>query len=169
MGEARSACVLSPAGFGNMREGRYARALLRSSRRVAQLTAGHAELVVGGPVRRTLGWSHLVARPWRIPADEAAGAVRNLARSPGFDAALEATRRIHFTAARPIEAPVTVAFGERDRLLLPRQSRNLAELPPDARVGRLPGVGHVPAAVDAQAVVALIAASTARAPLLAGP
>src|SRR5215207_7749449 len=38
-GSARSACVLSPAGFGNMREGRYARTVLVNSRRVAQRVA----------------------------------------------------------------------------------------------------------------------------------
>src|SRR5215210_7372828 len=77
-GEARSACVLSPAGFGTMREGRWARMLLSSSRRGAQRFDRHAELMVGGPVRRTLGYWHLAGRPWRIPADEAAGALHNL-------------------------------------------------------------------------------------------
>src|SRR4051812_25412639 len=67
MGEARSACVLSPAGFGNMREGRYARALLMNSRRAAQRAEPHAELLTRGPVRRMLAFAHLTARPWRIP------------------------------------------------------------------------------------------------------
>ena len=90
-GTARSACVLSPAGFGNMREGAVrARACSSSSRRAAQRLDARAEHVAGGPVRRTLAFGHLVARPWRIPADEAAGAMHNLARSPGFEATLEA-------------------------------------------------------------------------------
>src|SRR5215218_9032011 len=55
-GRARSVCVLSPAGFGTMREGTWARMLLLSSRRAAQRFNRHAELVVGGPVRRTLAW-----------------------------------------------------------------------------------------------------------------
>ena len=73
-GEARSACVLSPAGFANDREGVYARALLMESRRVAKLSDAHAEQLLGGPVRRTLAFGHLAARPWRISADEAVGA-----------------------------------------------------------------------------------------------
>ena len=104
-GTARSACVLSPAGFGNQREGTYARAVLLASRRTAQHLDRYAGVVAGGPVRRTLAFGHLVARPWRIPADEAAGAMRNLARSPGFEATLEAIgdhrlRRPRRSAAR---------------------------------------------------------------------
>src|SRR3954468_4697008 len=54
MGEVRSACRLSPAGFVNRRERVYALALLMESRRVARLTADHAELVCPAPVRRPL-------------------------------------------------------------------------------------------------------------------
>src|SRR3954447_4814163 len=73
-GHARSVCVLSPAGFGTMREGRWARLLLLESRRGARALDRHAELATGGALRRTLAFWHLTARPWRIPADEAAGA-----------------------------------------------------------------------------------------------
>src|SRR3954447_12735323 len=73
-GHARSVCVLSPAGFGTMREGRWARMLLLESRRGARALDRHAELATGGALRRTLAFWHLTARPWRIPADEAAGA-----------------------------------------------------------------------------------------------
>src|SRR5215218_4273748 len=71
MGAARSACVLSPAGFGNMREGDYARALLLASRRGAQRLERYAEAVCATAVGRTLGFWHLAARPWRIPPREA--------------------------------------------------------------------------------------------------
>src|SRR3954471_14725891 len=56
MGEARSACVLSPTGFGNMREGTYARALLLASRRGAQRMARHADAVCASAVGRTFAF-----------------------------------------------------------------------------------------------------------------
>ena len=144
MGEARSACVLSPAGFGNMREGSYARALLTSSRRMAKRVQGHADFFMAGPARRTFGFWHLAARPWRIPSDEAAGALRNLARSPGFEATMEALDGHHFGGPAP-SVPVTVAWGEKDRLLLyARQSARARRLLPDARHVTLGGCGHVP-------------------------
>jgi len=143
-GTARSACVLSPAGFGNMREGTYARAVLLASWRAAQHLDRYAEVVSGGPLRRTLAFGHLAARPWRIPADEAAGALRNLARSPGFEATLQAVRE-HTFGGRTPDRPVTIAWGEKDRLLIySRQSARARRLLPGARHVTLRGCGHVP-------------------------
>jgi pimeloyl-ACP methyl ester carboxylesterase len=57
---------------------------------------------------------------------------------------------------------VTVAFGSRDVVLLPRQSRHLELLPPHTRVDGLPGCGHVPIADDPDAVAALVVRSATR-------
>lgn len=155
-GTARSACVLSPAGFGNMREGRYARAVLIGSRRVAQRLDPYAEVAQGGPVRRTVTSWHLCARPWRIPADEAAGALRNLARSPGFEATLEAIADHRF-GGHTLDCPVTVAWGEKDRLLIySRQSARARRLLPDARHVTLRGCGHVPTWDDPEQVARVL-------------
>jgi pimeloyl-ACP methyl ester carboxylesterase len=162
-GHARSVCVLSPAGFGTMREGSWARMLLLSSRRVAQRFDRHAELLVGGPVRRTLAWWHLAGRPWRIPADEAAGAMHNLARSPGFETTLDALREHRF-GGHTYEVPVTVAWGERDRLLIyGRQSTRAQRLLPDARHVTLEGCGHVPTWDDPDQVTRVLLEASAEA------
>ena len=156
LGEARSTCVLSPAGFGNMREGRYARGVLAISRRVAELMAPRSELMCDGPVRRTLAFSALMARPWRIPSGEASGALRNLARSPGFDATLEAIGDHRFGGPAPT-CPTTVAWGEKDRLLLfARQSARARRLLPDARHVTLTGCGHVPTWDDPEQVARVL-------------
>jgi pimeloyl-ACP methyl ester carboxylesterase len=156
MGTARSACVLSPAGFGNMREGTYARALLLASRRGAQRPGRYTDAVCATAVRRTLAFWHLVARPWRIPPDEAAGAMRNLARSPGFEATLEALRDHRFGGETP-GCPVTVAWGEKDRLLLySRQSARARRLLPGARHVTLEGCGHVPTWDDPEQVARVL-------------
>jgi pimeloyl-ACP methyl ester carboxylesterase len=155
-GTARSACVLSPAGFGNLREGRYARALLVNSRRTAQRVASQADVIVAGPARRTLAFGHLAARPWRIPPDEAAGALRNLARSPGFEATLEALAD-HTFGGHTLDCPVTVAWGEKDRLLIySRQSARARRLLPDARHVTLDGCGHVPTWDDPEQVARVL-------------
>ena len=62
---------------------------------------------------------------------------------------------------------MTLAFGSRDVLLLPRQSRHLDQLPAGTRAETLPGCGHVPMADDPAAVAALIIRTTARAGLAA--
>jgi pimeloyl-ACP methyl ester carboxylesterase len=82
----------------------------------------------------------------------------------GFDAALAATVHRHYSAGRALGAPVTVSFGSRDLLLLPRQSRHLEQLPPGTRTAALPGCGHVAMLDCPAAVVSLINASTAAPP-----
>ena len=160
-GAAASACVLSPAGFGNMREGRYARMVLMNSRRVARRVAPRAELVVGGPVRRTLAFAHLAARPWRIPPREAAGALRNLGRCQGFEATMAALEG-HSFGGHTIDCPVTVAWGEKDRLLLySRQSARARRLLPDARHVTLEGCGHVPTWDDPEQVARVLLEASA--------
>ena len=79
---------------------------------------------------------------------------------PGFDATMKATVT-GYRPGPPLGAPVTVAFGSRDHLLL-RRSRQFGLLPPGTQRAALPRCGHVPMADDPAAVAALITASAAR-------
>jgi pimeloyl-ACP methyl ester carboxylesterase len=97
-----------------------------------------------------------------LTPENARAAIRSLGTCPGFDAALKATGRRAFLAGAPIDAPVTVAFGSRDLLLLRHQSRHLDQLPPGTRLETLPACGHVPMADNPSAVTALITESAAR-------
>jgi pimeloyl-ACP methyl ester carboxylesterase len=76
---------------------------------------------------------------------------------------LDATLKRRFLATAPITAPVTIAFGSRDRLLLRHQSRHLDQLPPSSLAEALPGCGHMPMADDPARVCAVITRSPARA------
>jgi pimeloyl-ACP methyl ester carboxylesterase len=49
-----------------------------------------------------------------------------------------------FTGEIPDDVPVTIAWGDRDRLLRPHQARIAQERLPKARFVPLPGCGHVP-------------------------
>jgi pimeloyl-ACP methyl ester carboxylesterase len=86
-----------------------------------------------------------------------------MAHCPGFYGTLKATSNTGYLASGPITAPVTLAFGSRDFLLLKRQSRRLDQLPSQTLVETLPGCGHVPMADDPAAVAGLITASARRA------
>jgi pimeloyl-ACP methyl ester carboxylesterase len=85
-----------------------------------------------------------------------------LGTCPGFDATLAATATRRYRAGPPIAASVTVAFGSRDRLLLPWQSRRLDELPVGTHLVTLPGCGHVPMGDNPATVTALITAVAGR-------
>jgi pimeloyl-ACP methyl ester carboxylesterase len=155
-GRARSVTALSPIGFRTPREDEYARHSLRASAVAARALAPLAPTLTASAVVRTLTFSQLVARPWRIPPAAALGATRNLARSRGLRAALDGHRRWRFVPDAPLPLPVTVAWGERDRLLPVRQAERARRALPDARHVTLVGCGHVPTWDDPEQVAAVL-------------
>jgi pimeloyl-ACP methyl ester carboxylesterase len=108
-----------------------------------------------------LGQTH--GHPARLTPGYARETLAALGTCPGFEAALAATSTCRYLATAPITAPVTLAFGSRDVLLLRRQSRYLDQLPPGTRAETLPGCGHVPIADDPGAVAELITRAATRA------
>ena len=153
-GSAGSVCAISPIGFAVAREGAYARAMLSAVHAMASTLDGHAEVAYGGPLRRTALAGLIFARPWRIPTSAAAQMNHTTARAPGWAATLPAV-----TSWRPAmpACPTTIAWGERDRLLLyGRQAPRAARRLPEARHVTLDGLGHVPMWDDPEAVARAI-------------
>jgi pimeloyl-ACP methyl ester carboxylesterase len=107
--------------------------------------------------------AQVYSRPDRLTPEQARAAISASARSPGFLPTLRATAGRHYRSTGPIGAPVTVAFGSRDRLLLRRDSRHIEQLPAGAEVVALPGCGHVPMSDDPAAVADLLASAARRA------
>ena len=167
-GMARSATALSPAGFANRAESMGARATLRVSLALARRAAGRADRLMASPVLRRLGFSGTVAHPERMSAADAAANLRGLARSPWFDATLPTIGPMAFRGGDEIKVPVTIGWGTKDRLLLPRQAKRAAAEIPSARIVMLDDCGHVPMYDDPAAVARLIltaaCAGTAAAP-----
>ena len=81
----------------------------------------------------------MVADPDRVPRAAATRMVSSYARATAYDATNVAMRQGHFTGATRIGVPLTVAFGEHDRLIRPARLRV-----PGARTLVLPGCGHIP-------------------------
>jgi pimeloyl-ACP methyl ester carboxylesterase len=157
-----SLTLLSPAGLWRGRTPRYDRASLRASRWLARHAAGLLCRLADHRLGRILILGQTHGRPSRMTAEQAREAIRAMRTATGFDAALDATATRRFLRGAAIDAPVTVAFGSRDRLLLRRQSRHLDQLPPGTHVVELPRCGHVPMSDDPAAVAALIIDSAAR-------
>jgi pimeloyl-ACP methyl ester carboxylesterase len=160
LGRAASATGLSPAGFWNSREATFARASLKVTVRAARLAAPVADRLLALPGARTLAFSQLVARPKQIEPDVAAETIRALAGAEWFDETLEAITAEHFTGGAEIGVPVTIAWGRRDRLLLPRQAARAAREIPGARLVRLEGCGHVPTYDDPEQVAEVLLAGS---------
>ena len=158
---ATSVTLLSPAGMWRRGTPLYNRISLRATRWFAVHLAGVLSRVVNFRLGRLLVLGQTHGRPARITPDRARMAIHTMGTSPGFDATFAATRRRHYVAAGPIDAPVTVAFGSRD-LLLRRRSRRLDELPPGTLVEKLRRCGHIPMTDDPEAVAAFIIKSAGR-------
>jgi pimeloyl-ACP methyl ester carboxylesterase len=91
-----------------------------------------------------------------MSAEHARATVLAMANAPGFEATLRAAHKRRFLDGAGITAPVTVAFGRRDLILLPGRSRSLDQLPATVRTAALPRCGHVPMADDPAAVAGVI-------------
>jgi pimeloyl-ACP methyl ester carboxylesterase len=154
-----SLTLLDPAGLWRRGAPLYCRLSLRLTRYACRYATGALSWVVRyRPGRGVVLWqTH--GRPARVTPDQARTEIRAVATATAFEGMLDATAHRHYTAGPAFDAPVTVAFGSRDRVLLRRQSRHLDELPPGSRSVELAGCGHLPMADDPTTVAALITAS----------
>ncbi len=97
-----------------------------------------------------------VGHPERVPPAAAARLVRAYTRAPSYEGANTAMRAAVFAGAEQIEVPVTLAWGELDRLVTPPR-----RLPPGWRSHVLRGCGHVPTWDDPEQVAGLILQASA--------
>lgn len=153
---ARTATGLSPAGFAQGVELVYDRALFRMSTAFGRLVAARAESVMATPLGRTLAMGLFVAKPANLPAAAAAEALRTLAGAEWFDETLDTALRDHFSDGQEIGVPVTIAWGEHDRVLFPRQARRALAAIPGAKSVTLTGCGHVPTWDDPEQVTRVL-------------
>ena len=161
-GRAATAVAISPAGMWTERERLYTRGQLRVLHAIAAAIAPHADTVTHSALGRTLVFSSVASRPWRLDPADAADALRVFAGAPGWETTLETVTQERPRDLGAIECPVRIVWGSRDTLLLPRQADRFVRAIPDAELLRLPGLGHVPMGDDAEAVAGSILEFTAR-------
>lgn len=141
-GLARSVVALAPAGFWTMAERRYAIALLSSLRMSARIPDRMLRRIAANPRLRRETQRTIYAHPERIDQERFLGDARAMRDSVAFRPTAVAGRTYHCRAVP--SAPTTVAWGERDRVLLPRQADIARRRLPEAVHILLPGCGHVP-------------------------
>jgi pimeloyl-ACP methyl ester carboxylesterase len=151
LGRARSVVAISPAGLWPYRNSRSAMMKLRGQYRLGRRFARITPRLMRSPVVRSLLLRGTVSHPRRIPANAAAAMACEYAATPDFEAHLEATSAERFRDGESIACPVTVAWGEDERLI-PKESRLLDELPRQTREVTLPGCGHIPTWDDPELV-----------------
>jgi pimeloyl-ACP methyl ester carboxylesterase len=159
--QVRSASALSPAGFANRAESLGSRGALWLGVRVARRLAPRAPALLASPTVRRVAVGQFVAHPTRMTAADAAANLRAMAAAPWFDDTLPTLRASHFADGADITVPVTVAWGDKDRLLLPRQAKRAAALLPRARIVTLRDCGHIPTYDDPEQVARVVLEASA--------
>ena len=152
---ARSITALCPAGLWGApvrRQGAPTRGRLQ---RIARTLRPVLPLLMLYPGARRAALGHVVAHPDRVSRSAARRMVTSYARAAAYDATNHAMLSSHFTGAELIKGPLTVAFGELDRLIRPVRLRV-----PGARTLLLPGCGHIPMWDDPATVTELILATS---------
>ncbi|ACQ81268.1 alpha/beta hydrolase fold protein [Beutenbergia cavernae DSM 12333] len=158
-----SVTLLSPAGLWRRRTPAYCRVSLLGTWWACRRGAGVLHALSRWPWSRRLVFWQILGHPELATPGGAQGLVTAMGTGGGFRSTLAATLPIRFVRHGEIDAPVTLAFGTRDRILLPWQSRFTHELPPQTIAAELRGAGHVPMPDAPDAVAAVVLATTARA------
>jgi pimeloyl-ACP methyl ester carboxylesterase len=167
MGAVRSATAVSPAGFWTPRERAFCQQSLQNARRLLRALAPVVPTLLRSPAGRTVLLAQLVAKPVRMDGEAAIDHLDLLASAPAFDAcgAAFADYTVH-DGEQLRGVPVTIAWGDRDYLLLTRQRERARRALPWARHIALPACGHAPFSDDPTLLADVLRAG-ARAPVAA--
>ena len=148
MGRARTVTTLCAAGMWSKALGpRPEMPIRRFGRAIAPLLG---PVMAPVSVRRRL-LSAFVAHPERVPREDAARMAASYISAPGYTATNREMRSDHFRGAAEIDVPVTLAWGEHDRLIRPRDPGI-----PGAQTVMLEDCGHVPTWDDPELVTQVI-------------
>jgi pimeloyl-ACP methyl ester carboxylesterase len=107
------------------------------------------------PAVRRLALTTSFAHPERVPREEALRLVRAYGEAPGFADVSRAMRAGRFEGLERIAVPVTLAWGEHDRLVSPPR-----QVPANVTTVLLEGCGHVPMWDDPEQVARILLAGS---------
>ncbi|MEA2375244.1 MAG: hypothetical protein QOD53_1707 [Thermoleophilaceae bacterium] len=142
LGVARRVTAVAPAGFWRGWEGDYARTLLKLTAWSARSQGAVLEAGFRRPRARVALAAGQFGFPERVTADALRRMFATLRDATGFDEALAAATQRRFEGGESIDVPVTVLWGTRDGLLLPRQAKRVRQELPEAELIMVPHAGH---------------------------
>lgn len=141
------AVALDPGGFWSDRELLVFGATLRPSIALVRALEGMLPALLGSAVGRTLLLAQFSSRPWALSRETVLPDVRGLADSPSTGAALDALTKGPKQQGAPagtVPGRVTIGWGRRDLVTVPRQATRATELFPDAVLHWFERCGHFP-------------------------
>ena len=156
--------ALDPGGFWSDREVAVFSATLRPSIAAVRALRPVLPALLGNPVGRTVLLAQLSARPWALLRETVLPDVRGLADSPATGAAMDALTKGPKQQGAPagsVPGRVTIGWGRRDLVTVPRQAGRAIELFPDAVLHWFDRSGHFPQWDAPHEATSLILDSTA--------
>jgi len=142
LGRARSIVALAPAGLWERESPWRASGQLWATHHLGRLFAPLTPIAMRSRAGRAVLLSGSFAKPGNVPPEVAIELDHTFRSCPTFDTHLRATRRERFRDGDEIDAPVTVVWGDKERIL-PAKARRHDELPASTRYIELGGVGHL--------------------------
>jgi pimeloyl-ACP methyl ester carboxylesterase len=153
-GLARSVVAISPPGLWADHPALHVKYVFQTLRFLATNVPAALRAIVRTSWLRELAFAVPISvGSRRMPSDDAVAAVDDLAAATGFEATFAYTSPAF--SGHEIAVPLTVAFGDRDCLLL-KASRRREGLPAHTRWITMPDWGHVPMWIDPVGVAQLI-------------
>lgn len=155
---------LDPGGFWRGWERPYFRATIGASIRLVRTLQPIMPRIAQSPAGRTLLLAQLSAHPSQLPPDLVLSEMRSFAASPSFDELLTSlVSGPDQQGARPGSVPpITIGWGRKDRVCLPKQAARALDLFPDAKLHWFDDCGHFPMWDKPKETVRLILDSTER-------
>jgi pimeloyl-ACP methyl ester carboxylesterase len=139
--------ALAPGGFWSDRELLVFSATLRPSISLVRTLSGALPSLLDSPAGRTLLLAQLSARPWALSREIVLPDVRGLADAPATGDAMNALTRGPKQQGAPagtVPGRVTIGWGRRDLVTVPRQAARAQQLFPDAVLHWFERCGHFP-------------------------
>lgn len=145
-GAAGDVVAIDPGGFWRGWERAYFRWTLAPSLRLVQALRAQLPFLSAHAATRTALLAQLSARPWALPPELVARELAAFASTPTVAALIRdlAKGPVQRGPAAASSGRVTIAWGSKDRLCLPRQATRAMAAFPGARLHWFEGSGHYP-------------------------
>ena len=154
---------LAPGGFWTERELAAFGYTLRPSIALVRALRGALPTLLSNPVSRTALLAQLSAHPWSLSRQTVLPDLLGLVDAPATDAAMGALTKGPKQKGAPagtVPGRVTLGWGRRDLVTVPRQASRAVEAFPGATLHWFPRCGHFPQWDAPSEAVELILAST---------
>ncbi|MBE1515874.1 alpha/beta fold hydrolase [Nesterenkonia halotolerans] len=155
--------ALDPGGFWSDRELAVFSRTLRPSIALVRALRGALPTLLSNRVSRTALLAQFSAHPWSLTQQTVLPDLLGLADSPATDAAMDALTKGPKQQGAPlgkVPGRVTIGWGSRDLVTVPRQAHRAVAAFPDATLHWFPRCGHFPQWDAPKEAVELILAGT---------